>query len=39
MAAILAHREVAALLSDEHFSVHGTLVRAWTVFRRTGRSG
>lgn len=29
MAAILAHREVAPLLSDEHFSVDGTLVRAW----------
>jgi len=29
MAAILAHREVARLLSDEHFSVYGTLVKAW----------
>ena len=29
MAAILAHREVALLLSDEHFSVDGTLVKAW----------
>ena len=29
MAAILAHREVAALLSDDHFSVDGTLVKAW----------
>ncbi len=29
MAAILAHREVAPLLSDDHFSVNGTLVRAW----------
>lgn len=28
-AAILAHREVAPLLSDEHFSVDGTLVKAW----------
>lgn len=27
MAAILAHREVAPLLSDEHFSVDGTLVK------------
>jgi len=27
--AILAHREVAPLLSDEHFSVDGTLVNAW----------
>ncbi len=29
MATILAHREVAPLLLDEHFSVDGTLVRAW----------
>ncbi|WP_353351916.1 transposase, partial [Aquicoccus sp. SU-CL01552] len=29
MAAILAHWEVAPLLSDEHFSVDGTLVKAW----------
>lgn len=29
MAAILAHREVVPLLSDEHFSVYGTLVKAW----------
>ncbi|RRH68867.1 IS5 family transposase, partial [Falsigemmobacter faecalis] len=29
MAAILAHREVASLLSDVHFSVDGTLVKAW----------
>lgn len=29
MAAILVHREVAPLLSDEHFSVDGTLVKAW----------
>lgn len=29
MAAILAHQEVAPLLSDEHFSVDGTLVKAW----------
>ncbi|WP_111467549.1 IS5 family transposase, partial [Cereibacter changlensis] len=29
MTAILAHREVAPLLSDEHFSVDGTLVKAW----------
>lgn len=28
MAAILAHREVAPLLSGEHFSVDGTLVKA-----------
>jgi transposase len=29
MAAILAHREVKPLLSDEHFSVDGTLMKAW----------
>jgi len=29
MAAILAHREVATLLPAEHFSVDGTLVKAW----------
>jgi len=29
MAAILAHREVAPLVSDAHFSVDGTLVKAW----------
>lgn len=29
MAAILAHREVAPLLSDAHFSVDGTLIKAW----------
>lgn len=29
MAAILAHREVSPLLSDEHFSVDGTLIKAW----------
>lgn len=29
MAAILAHRLVAPLLSDDHFSVDGTLVKAW----------
>ena len=29
MAAILVHREVAPLLSDGHFSVDGTLTRAW----------
>jgi transposase len=29
MAVILAHREVAPLLSDDHFSVDGTLVKAW----------
>ena len=29
MAAILAHREVVPLLSEEHFSVDGTLIKAW----------
>lgn len=29
MGAILAHRAVAPLLSDDHFSVDGTLVKAW----------
>ena len=40
MAAILAHREVAPLLSDDHFSVDGTLVKAWASMKsfqaRTG---
>jgi transposase len=29
LAAVLAHKEVAPLLSDEHFSVDGTLIEAW----------
>jgi hypothetical protein len=29
LSAILAHREVVPLLSDDHFSVAGTLVTAW----------
>ncbi len=29
MAALLAHRKVRALLSNEHFSVDGTLIEAW----------
>ena len=29
MAAILAHPDIRPLLSDEHFSVDGTLVKAW----------
>ncbi|MEW9922530.1 IS5 family transposase, partial [Marimonas sp. MJW-29] len=29
MAAILAHPEVEPLLSDDHFSVDGTLIKAW----------
>lgn len=42
MAAILAHREVAPLLSDDHFSVDGALVKAWAsmncVQPRTGKA-
>ena len=33
LAAILAHRDVAPLLSDEHFSVDGTLIEAWAFWR------
>lgn len=33
MAAILAHREVAPLLSDDYFSVDGTLVKAWAFMK------
>ncbi len=29
IAAILAHREIAPLLSDDHFSVDGALAKAW----------
>lgn len=29
MAEILSHAEVRQLLSEEHFSVDGTLVKAW----------
>jgi hypothetical protein len=29
MAAILAHREVAPLHSDKHFSINDTLIKAW----------
>jgi len=29
MSQLLAHREVRSLLSDEHFSVDGTLIEAW----------
>ena len=29
MAVILAHRDVVSLLSGDHFSVDGTLVKAW----------
>lgn len=33
MAAILAHEKVEPLLSDEHFSVDGTLVESWASFK------
>ena len=33
MAAILAHEKIAPLLSDDHFSVDGTLVEAWASFK------
>jgi len=33
LAAILAHGQVAPLLSDDHFSVDGTLVEAWASFK------
>jgi len=33
MAAILAHPEVKPLLSDEHFSVDGTLIKAWAAMK------
>lgn len=33
MAAILTHRAVAPLLSDDHFSVNGTLVKAWAAMK------
>ena len=33
LAAILAHDKVAPLLSDDHFSVDGTLVEAWASFK------
>jgi transposase len=33
LAAILAHEQVAPLLSDEHFCVDGTLVEAWASFK------
>jgi hypothetical protein len=33
MAAVLAHREVKPLLSNDHFSVDGTLIEAWASFK------
>jgi transposase len=33
LAAILTHEKVAPLLSDDHFSVDGTLVEAWASFK------
>ncbi len=37
LAAILAHEDVAPLLSDEHFSVDGTLVEAWASMKSFSR--
>ena len=34
LAAILANAQVAPLLSDDHFSVDGTLVEAWAAMKR-----
>jgi IS5 family transposase len=43
LAAILAHQDVAPLLSDEHFSVDGTLIEAWASMKsfqpKTGADG
>ncbi|MCB1507196.1 MAG: IS5 family transposase [Hyphomicrobiaceae bacterium] len=33
MSAILVHERVAPLLSDDHFSVDGTLIEAWASFK------
>jgi transposase len=37
LAAILAHGDVAPLLSDEHFSVDGTLIEAWGAMKFSRR--
>src|SRR5262245_66032251 len=34
LAVLLAHRQVRALLSDDHFSVDGTEVQAWASMKR-----
>ena len=34
MAEVLAHREVAPLLSDDYFSVDGMLVKSWVSMER-----
>ncbi len=39
LAAVLAHREVEPLRSDEHFSVDGTLVKAWASMKGFQRKG
>ena len=39
MAAILGHPEVRPLLSDEHFSVDGTLVKVWASMKRCQPKG
>ena len=33
MTALLRHPKVTSLLSDEHFSVDGTLIEAWASFK------
>ena len=37
LAAVLAQPRIKALLSDEHFSVDGTLLEAWASIRASGR--
>ena len=39
MTRLLHHPQVKPLLSDEHFSVDGTLIEAWASFRRTAAMG
>ena len=36
MAAVLAHREIKPLLSNDHFSVDGTLIDAWASLKASG---
>jgi len=39
LAAILAHPKVAPLLSDEHFTVDGTLIQAWASMKSFAPKG
>jgi transposase len=39
LAAVLAHPQVKPLLSDEHFSVDGTLIEAWASMKSFRRQG